>query len=148
MTDIDKAIGRQLRALRLARSMSLSQVGGHLGVSCQQVQKYEAGLNRLGAARLYELAVLFDVPADTFFEKLALQDAGGGGSKRMTMTAADVEAERQAMQEQFRKAKSMPARRVVCNTMLQLCHFLDFQVPCTLTRCCRGHHRYFGIYPT
>lgn len=41
--------------------------------------------------------------------------AGGGGSKRVTMTAADVEAERQAMQEQFRKAKSMPARRVVCH---------------------------------
>ena len=94
MTDIDKAIGRQLRALRLARSMSLSQVGGHLGVSCQQVQKYEAGLNRLGAARLYELAVLFDVPADTFFEKLALQDAGGGGSAgdpRMAVLAHEIE---------------------------------------------------------
>lgn len=38
---------------------------------------------------------------------------GGGGGKRPTMTAADVEAERQAMQEQFRKAKSAPVRRAV-----------------------------------
>ena len=68
MADIDVAIGGRLRALRQARSMTLGQVGDRLGVRAQQVHKYEAGLNRVSAPRLFELAQLFGVPVGSFFE--------------------------------------------------------------------------------
>lgn len=70
MADIDTAIGRQLRALRQARSMTLSQVAERIGVTPQQIQKYEVGLNRVDAARLFDLSVLFAVPISAFFETL------------------------------------------------------------------------------
>lgn len=70
MADIDTAIGCQLRALRQARSMTLSQVAKRIGVTAQQIQKYEMGLNRVDAARLFDLSVLFAVPISAFFETL------------------------------------------------------------------------------
>ena len=68
MADIDAAIGSRLRALRQARSMTMGEVASRLGVQHQQVHKYEMGANRVGVARLFELALLFDVPIGTFFE--------------------------------------------------------------------------------
>ncbi len=51
-SQIDRAIGQRLRAYRLAAGMSQTAVGDHLGVTFQQIQKYEKGVNRLSGARL------------------------------------------------------------------------------------------------
>jgi transcriptional regulator with XRE-family HTH domain len=51
-SQIDRAIGQRLRAYRLAAGMSQAAVGDHLGVSFQQIQKYEKSVNRLSGARL------------------------------------------------------------------------------------------------
>jgi transcriptional regulator with XRE-family HTH domain len=55
-TDSDVEIGARLRALRVNKGMSQQQLGELLGVSFQQVQKYEKGINRVAAARLVEIA--------------------------------------------------------------------------------------------
>lgn len=63
----DKRIGRLLRARRLVCGMSQVELGRRIGVSFQQVQKYERGINRVGAGRLSKLAEALGVPAVYFF---------------------------------------------------------------------------------
>jgi transcriptional regulator with XRE-family HTH domain len=63
-SQIDRAIGQRLRAYRLAAGMSQSDVGNHLGVSFQQIQKYETGVNRLSGARLVAVTDLLHVKPD------------------------------------------------------------------------------------
>lgn len=59
---IDLAVGRNVRIYRLARNMSQSELGERLGISFQQIQKYERGTNRSGAGRLVRIAGILDVP--------------------------------------------------------------------------------------
>ena len=62
--------GRRMRAMRVSRGMSQTAVGEALGVTFQQIQKYERGANRISASRLQALATLFGVQvADFFAEK-------------------------------------------------------------------------------
>ena len=65
----DVEVGRRVRAIRLERDMSQSALGKLLGVTFQQVQKYEKGVNRIGAGRLQSLAEIFEVPISAFFDE-------------------------------------------------------------------------------
>jgi transcriptional regulator with XRE-family HTH domain len=56
VTELDKTIGMRLRARRLEMKISQQELGDALGISFQQVQKYEKGVNRIGSSRLIELA--------------------------------------------------------------------------------------------
>jgi transcriptional regulator with XRE-family HTH domain len=64
----DTEIGQRIRALRLERSVSQTQLGKHLGVSFQQLQKYERGTNRVSAGRLQRIAEFFRVPITYFYD--------------------------------------------------------------------------------
>ena len=64
---IDKVIGRNIRIHRLAKKMSQTELGDQLGVSFQQVQKYENGTNRVGSGRLYQIAAILGLHVSTFF---------------------------------------------------------------------------------
>jgi len=65
---IDKVIGRNIRIHRLAKKMSQTELGEKLGVSFQQVQKYENGTNRVGSGRLYQIAAILGLHVSTFFK--------------------------------------------------------------------------------
>ena len=65
---IDKVIGRNIRIHRLAKRMSQTELGEQLGVSFQQVQKYENGTNRVGSGRLYQIAAILDLHVSTLFK--------------------------------------------------------------------------------
>jgi transcriptional regulator with XRE-family HTH domain len=71
---VDRYVGARLRTLRRARGYSQKQVGDKVGISFQQVQKYERGSNRMGASRLYDLACCLDVAVTWFFEGLEQMD--------------------------------------------------------------------------
>lgn len=64
---LDKIIGRNLQELRALRQLTQQQVAQALGITFQQIQKYESGVNRVSAARLYELHLYFNVPLERFF---------------------------------------------------------------------------------
>jgi transcriptional regulator with XRE-family HTH domain len=64
----DTDIANRVRALRLQRSLSQTELGKALGVTFQQVQKYERGTNRISAGRLYRIAEVLDVPVAFFYE--------------------------------------------------------------------------------
>jgi len=66
--DFDQALGRRIRERRTALGLSQVEMAGRLGISFQQVQKYESGQNRLSGARLTVLATLLQVPPSWFFE--------------------------------------------------------------------------------
>src|SRR3954451_2560488 len=73
-TDIQ--IGESLRAHRLIVGMSQSDLARKLGVSFQQIQKYEKGMNRVGAGRLPQIARIFDIPISALFEANAETSRG------------------------------------------------------------------------
>jgi transcriptional regulator with XRE-family HTH domain len=63
----DADIARRVRALRLQRGLSQTALGSALGVTFQQVQKYESGTNRISAGRLYRIAQALDAPIPFFY---------------------------------------------------------------------------------
>ena len=67
---IDVHVGGRLRLRRTLLGMSQERLGEALGLTFQQVQKYERGANRIGASRLYHLSRILDVPVAFFFEEL------------------------------------------------------------------------------
>jgi transcriptional regulator with XRE-family HTH domain len=67
---IDLIIGKRIRFCRHNANMSQESLGRALGVTFQQIQKYELGTNRISASRLHEMATLFAVPVSYFFEGL------------------------------------------------------------------------------
>jgi transcriptional regulator with XRE-family HTH domain len=64
---VDVEVGHRIRIQRLARGMSQTALANHLGVTFQQVQKYEKGVNRVGAGRLTRIAEVLGVPVNAFF---------------------------------------------------------------------------------
>lgn len=70
MRNTDVHIGRRLRQGRLARGLSQDMLGKQLGITYQQIQKYESGANRIGGSRLWDMCLLLDVPVGFFFEGL------------------------------------------------------------------------------
>ena len=65
---IDVEVGQRIRIQRLAAGLSQSELAERIGVTFQQVQKYEKGANRVGAGRLTQIAHVLNVPVSSFFE--------------------------------------------------------------------------------
>ncbi len=67
---VDVHVGTRVRLRRQILKMSQEKLGDNLGVTFQQVQKYERGSNRVGASRLWKISQVLDVPVSFFFEGL------------------------------------------------------------------------------
>ncbi len=67
--DVDIHVGSRVRLRRSALGLSQDQLGAAIGLSFQQVQKYERGANRIGASRLYEMSKVLQTPISYFFEE-------------------------------------------------------------------------------
>jgi len=70
---IDIHVGKRLRMQRMIRGLSQEALGQILGLTFQQIQKYESGTNRIGASRLYDLARALEVTIDYFYEEIPPQ---------------------------------------------------------------------------
>jgi len=66
---IDVHVGSRVRFRRMLLGMSQEKLGERLGLTFQQVQKYEKGINRIGASRLFDLAQVLGVPVQFFYEE-------------------------------------------------------------------------------
>ena len=67
---VDRHVGARIRMRRLMLKISQTQLGDALGLSFQQLQKYEKGSNRVGASRLQHIASILQVPVSFFFEEV------------------------------------------------------------------------------
>ncbi|MEM8576581.1 MAG: helix-turn-helix transcriptional regulator [Pseudomonadota bacterium] len=72
---VDVHVGKKLKQARTLRRMSQTDVARKLGLSFQQIQKYEIGSNRIAASRLYELSRILEVQTSYFFEGLQEETA-------------------------------------------------------------------------
>lgn len=68
---VDVHVGSRVRLRRTLLGMSQEALGQAVGLTFQQIQKYERGANRVGASRLYEFSRILDVPVSYFFEDMA-----------------------------------------------------------------------------
>ncbi len=76
---IDIHVGSRVRMRRTLLGMSQEKLGNALGLTFQQIQKYERGANRIGSSRLFKLSNILDVPVNFFFDDMP--DASGKRSK-------------------------------------------------------------------
>jgi len=67
-TEVDVFVGAQLKMLRKSAGFSQTNLANQVGVTFQQIQKYERGANRIGASRLWEFCKIFNVEPGRFFE--------------------------------------------------------------------------------
>ena len=76
---VDKHVGSRVRMRRIMLGMSQEKLGELLGLTFQQVQKYEKGVNRIGAGRLFQVAHILGVPIDYFYEGVNGTSEGAPG---------------------------------------------------------------------
>jgi len=75
----DTEIGQRIRARRLEKGLSQTELATEVGVTFQQIQKYEKGMNRVGGGRLSQIAEVLGVPPSYFF---ASEDGKNGGTEK------------------------------------------------------------------
>jgi len=74
---VDIHVGSRVRLRRTLLGMSQKKLGNALGLTFQQIQKYERGANRIGSTRLFLLSRILDVPVSFFFDDMAPEVASG-----------------------------------------------------------------------
>lgn len=89
---VDVHVGSRVRLRRTMLGMSQEKLGQALGLTFQQVQKYERGTNRVGASRLWELSKILDVPVSFFFDDMPSDVAATGGRAVPAGLAEESEA--------------------------------------------------------
>lgn len=87
---VDVHVGQKFKSLRVMRGLTQTELADGLGISFQQVQKYELGRNRISASRLFESARLLGVPISYFFE--GLEQDGTSQGPQLDQEAAKVAA--------------------------------------------------------
>jgi transcriptional regulator with XRE-family HTH domain len=82
MHPVDIHVGRRLRQRRSLLGLSQTALAKAIGLTFQQIQKYERGSNRIGSSRLFEFATVLDVPVSYFFDEMPSNALAGPGRSR------------------------------------------------------------------
>lgn len=88
---VDVHVGKRIRHRRWMIGMTQQQLADKVGIKFQQIQKYETGMNRVSASRLWDIARAVDVPVSFFFEGLSESDLPG-------VVEGDIFADKEALQ--------------------------------------------------
>ncbi|QBX34706.1 XRE family transcriptional regulator [Paracoccus liaowanqingii] len=88
---VDVHVGKRIRHRRWMIGMTQQQLADKVGIKFQQIQKYETGMNRVSASRLWDIAQAVDVPVSFFFEGLMDSDMAG-------VVEGDIFADKEALQ--------------------------------------------------
>jgi transcriptional regulator with XRE-family HTH domain len=89
-TSVDQHVGKRIRVARLAANISQDRLADACGVSFQQVQKYEKGINRVGAGRLLVIAKVLGVDVPYFFDGVPSQSVRGKSGRRTASPPRDI----------------------------------------------------------
>lgn len=121
---IDVHVGSRVRLRRMSISVSQERLGRMLGLTFQQIQKYEKGANRIGASRLYAIAHALDAPVQYFFDEMpadalvglaapmasqAPAEDGGAGGVRVSDFVATAEG--LELNRSFQRITDQPTRK-------------------------------------
>ena len=121
----DTHVGSRIRLRRNMLGMSQEKLGENLGITFQQIQKYEKGANRVGASRLQAIATILGVPVAFFFEDLPGQEAVGNrgfAEDAAAVSALDfcTSAEGLQLNRAFVKISDMKVRRRIIDLVKSL----------------------------
>ncbi len=100
---VDVHVGKRVRQRRWMVGMTQQQLAERVGIKFQQIQKYETGMNRISASRLWDIADVLDVPVSFFFE--GLED--GEAAEKSGTVPGDLLADKEAL-ELIRSYYSIP----------------------------------------
>jgi transcriptional regulator with XRE-family HTH domain len=97
---VDVHVGSRVRLRRMLLGMSQEKLGEHLGLTFQQIQKYEKGINRIGASRLFDLSKVLAVPIQFFYEELPVSagDGASGFAERSESYAVEFLSSREGLE--------------------------------------------------
>lgn len=109
-TDVDRFVGGRIRERRVMLGLSQQQMANLIGVTYQQAHKYERGINRISAGRLYEIARVLSVPVSFFYEGLDDVQGGDDLTIRQRMCLELARNFTQIPNERHREALSQLAR--------------------------------------
>jgi len=90
---IDVHVGNRVRVRRTLLGMSQERLGQALGLTFQQVQKYERGANRIGSSRLFEISKILDVPVPFFFDDMTPETAAATSLDDPSKEVAEAQVE-------------------------------------------------------
>lgn len=93
---VDVHVGKRVRHRRWMVGMTQQQLAGKVGIKFQQIQKYETGMNRISASRLWDIAEALDVPVSFFFE--GLEDQTDGSAMEKDGVPSDILADKEALE--------------------------------------------------
>lgn len=113
---IDVSVGERLRQARKVRGLSQGALGDAIGISFQQVQKYERGFNRVSASKLAEAALYLGVPIQYFFSEISELLAGEGGAADPFVAELTNDSRAIALLTAWRRLS--PARRSLIADMI------------------------------
>jgi transcriptional regulator with XRE-family HTH domain len=117
---IDIQVGNRVRIRRMLIGMSQERLGDLLGLTFQQVQKYEKGVNRIGAGRLFEVSRILNVPVDFFYEGVAAQAGDAALESAPPVMEFVSSGEGLQLALAFMKIKDMKVRKRVLDLVKSL----------------------------
>jgi transcriptional regulator with XRE-family HTH domain len=132
---IDVYVGRRVRMRRIQVRMSQQVLGSHLDLTFQQIQKYEKGMNRIGASRLQQIGKILEVPAAYFFDGApgGWDDPAGTGGNRTSNTFIEFLGTRdgQSLVRAFSRIPDVKLRRSVVDLVERLAPTCSSDPPTT-----------------
>jgi transcriptional regulator with XRE-family HTH domain len=117
---IDIQVGNRVRIRRMLIGMSQERLGDLLGLTFQQVQKYEKGVNRIGAGRLFEVSRILNVPVDFFYEGVNAIPAGASEAESAPVMEFVSSGEGLQLSLAFMKIKDTKVRKRVLDLVKSL----------------------------
>jgi transcriptional regulator with XRE-family HTH domain len=113
--DVDARVGARVRLRRVVLGLTLEELGSRLGLSLQQIQKYESGATRIPATRLYEIAQVLDVPISWFFDPSGSPSEKelGGRPRRSASREASVKQDVERLVSLFSAIEDPRVRRKI-----------------------------------
>ena len=118
---VDQHVGARIRMQRMVCGLSQADLGQAVGVTFQQVQKYEKGSNRVGASRLQQIANLLKVAPDFFFDAASAKAVEISGSKETTLLDRFISArDGIALAKAFARIRNSKTRRSIVSLVQQI----------------------------
>ena len=119
---IDKHVGSRVRMRRMILGMSQSKLADGLGLTFQQVQKYEKGTNRMGASRLQQISHILKIPVPFFFEGAPQGQSKGNGEAPSPAYVSDFLAtpDGLALTKAFMRIKEPGLRRRIVHLVEEI----------------------------
>jgi transcriptional regulator with XRE-family HTH domain len=111
---VDRHVGARIRMQRMVGGLSQTKLGKAVGITFQQVQKYEKGTNRVSASRLQQIANVLEVTPDFFFDGASAKAVGKSGSKEAAVIDEFVSSrDGIALSQAFTRIRDVKIRRSI-----------------------------------